>query len=235
MLGTGDGRKVYLQSSQLNLNVTTPFNLTDGQDNYILSRSGTNTVLTLKNASGATVAMHSFASNALPTCLIKLGSGGSEGGDTLTIDLSGGNPLAFTALTVLGTFGAGNVVSVLGSAGADTISTISNTLHIGDRSASCNNNITFHIDGAGGNDHLSSSEVLVPTSLIGGAVTTRSSCSRARAARPKRSTAAPASTPFSASLLRTRSTRQSSTSSRPTQATTRWCTVTAPATNSNSA
>jgi hypothetical protein len=174
MLGTGNGRQVYLQSSQLNVEVTTPFAPTSGQDNYIFTRSGTSTVLTMKNAAGAVVYTHTFPSGTLPTCLITRGPGGGEGADTLTVDLANGNPLASTALRVGKTGAAENLVRVIGSSGADTITNVGSSVFLGQSLllALNNNALKLYLDGAGGNDTLTSNTnppLLMNITLAGGA------------------------------------------------------------------
>lgn len=164
MLGTGSNRQVYLPaaSAQAQVFVDTEMGLTSGKDEYTLSRSGSNLLVTLVNSGGTFY--QTFAPGKLPNTILRLG----QGGDTVTIDFSNGDPLEFTALTVRGTTGAENVVRVIGSSGSDTIQNLCFTnLSVNSSLVLVDSTLSIYIDGAGGDDVILSG-TLRPTTIIGG-------------------------------------------------------------------
>jgi hypothetical protein len=164
MLGTGAERQVYLPDplAQADVLIDTGMGLTAGKEEYVLSRSGNDLVVTLGSL------QQTFTEGELPRATLQLGEGGAAGGDTVTIDFTNGNPLYFTELTVRGTSDAGNIVRVIGGPGVDTIDHVGTTLIANGRTIVLDQTIKVHIDGAGGNDNLSSSS-LQPTVVAGGA------------------------------------------------------------------
>jgi hypothetical protein len=177
-------KQVYLPapSAQAQVLIDTPMGLTSGKDEYILSRSGTNLVVTLGSL------QQTFAPGELPKSILYLG----QGGDTVTIDFTNGDPLEFTQLIVRGTSGAGNMVRVIGSPGADTIQNLCfTTITVNGSLITVDQTVTVHIDAAGGNDHVTTS-TLRATTILAGRVTIRSTS--AAGPTSSRSTAGPAAT-----------------------------------------
>ena len=120
----------------------------NAQDRLSVSANDPNVlVVTLHNGDGDDFSQ-TFGPGELPTAMLSLGAGG----DTVTIDLSNGNPLALTALTVHGIDGAGDAVRVVGTAGADIIDAQISLVTINGRQLSHDPNVAVYVDGAGGND-----------------------------------------------------------------------------------
>jgi hypothetical protein len=157
-------RQVYLPapSAQVDVVITTPFVPTGDQDHYTLSRSGTDAVLTLQNASGTV--SHAFAPGELPTCSLTLG----QGQDILTVDFSGGNPLASTALDVTALAGAGARLRVIGTGGDDEIHVTNGTVvGVNGSEFRITPNLPVYIDAGAGDDHVSA--VAAAVTMLGGA------------------------------------------------------------------
>jgi hypothetical protein len=161
-----DTGQVYLQDEQMPVvTISTPFAPTSLAYAYILERE-TNGEITLRLGAFS----HRFGATGLPHLIITLGAD-----DTLKVDFTNGNVLANTALRVIGDGAAGGV-SVVGTGGADTLTRTSaqsdETLSIESSFSAqfrVDAGVRVTLDGAGGNDTLSGSEL--PCTLIGGSGT----------------------------------------------------------------
>jgi Ca2+-binding RTX toxin-like protein len=159
MLGAGTSRRVYLPAGTAQgVLISTNMVPTNAKEEYTLSRSGDNLLVTLGSVT------QTFAPGQLPRSILRLGAGN----DTVTIDFTNGDPLYFTDLTVMGDIG--NLIRVIGKPTADTIiSNLSSDIFVdGRRIRKPNQAIPVYVDAAGGDDSLQNGSIGVVT-LKGGA------------------------------------------------------------------
>jgi hypothetical protein len=139
-----NSRRVFLQSTQAQVTIN-KFAPTSGKDDYTLSRSGNNLVLTLQNT--ATTSF-SIPASLMPTCYIVLG----QGGDTLTIDFSGGDPYELTNLSFAG--GPTTKLYLRGSSANDFFDATRDFVSINSRGIGVSNGLPVHPITGGGSDTL---------------------------------------------------------------------------------
>jgi len=164
MLGTGNGRRVYVPTAAAQaVVIDTNMDPTSGKDEYTLSRDGDDLLVELDNGNGHFE--QTFDSDDLPRSILYLGAGG----DTVTIDFSNGDPLEHTDLLVRGTAGQNNVVFVIGRAIADVIQNYcTETTVVNGTSFMTSTDVDIHIDAGGGNDDILSTTAR-DTTILGGA------------------------------------------------------------------
>jgi hypothetical protein len=111
--------QVYLASAEAEAQAQVtiePFAPSSGRDDWTLSRSGSDLSVTLTNSAVGTLS-RTFSIGTYSSLPLALG----QGGDTLTINFSGGNPLQGNNVSVSALAGAANRVNLVGSAGNDAI------------------------------------------------------------------------------------------------------------------
>jgi Ca2+-binding RTX toxin-like protein len=164
MLGTGDGRRVYLPAAEAQpVLIDTNMDPTSGKEDYVLSRSGNNLLVTLGSVT------QTFTPGQLPRSVLYLGTGG----DTVTIDFSNGDPLANTDLTIRSISGANNLVRVIGKPDDDEAITNLGTggeiiINVNGTGFVADTTVRVSIDGGAGDDYLYSISQF-HTTLAGGA------------------------------------------------------------------